>query len=1184
MKEKMERFSKGDFDYKQPDLYLSVERIELTLEAGKIHEGSFIVYNSDSKPMKGIVTSSHRLLTLQETQINGTEKEIFYQINAAYLKSGDTIQGVIGIITDCGEQKIPFEITVEAPYFMTSLGKIKDLFQFTNLARVDWSEAKKIFRSERFEQTFLQADENYRNIYHSLLKSISTSQALEEFLIAIHKKSRIHLNTDRTVLKYQIFEEPISDKVTLSKDQWGYVEIKVSTDAEFIQFEQKYIWGDFFLGNTYPINFRLDPEKMRYGNNYGHIWIKTIHQTIEIVVTCNRQREEKKTVSTEKVSLRLQAALLKNYLAFRVGRIDRTKYLEESHRLLKHLPNEVHSKAKELMRTYLAILTEKNSEAEQLLISIASDEILMQQQSVVEYCAYLYLKALYESDESTKAKAVEIIRRLYEKGHYDWMLLEFLLYMDDRYVDNMGLKLMDIKEQFHAGCTSPVLYYEAACIFNEEPYLIRELSAFEIQMLNFSIRNRIATKETALQYAYLANKKKHFHPIIYRGLTRLYEQYPVTEILTVICCMLIKGIKRSKQYHPWYRLGVEQQLPITELYEYFMHSIDENSNEALPQSVLLYFIYNSSLNDNKRAFLYAYIIKNKQQHEAIYRSYYKKMELFAAKQLEAHNISRNLAVLYQEFYGTGNIPSEAARDLPFVMYRNEVVCNNANIVSVTVTHEELETEENVPFVDGKAYIDIFSSNVEIFLIDANGNRYSSSVDYTVEPIINPELYEEKCIAFSNHPKLLIHLFDKYQKNHTLHERAIALRKKVLLVEGLDKLYYYDCLETLVDYYYEYYDDELLEYYLRLIDLTQVRPEARHKLLEYMIKRGFYDKVFAAIETFEYKDIATNLLVRCCSGWLANGNPDRKQELILDLCYYVFDKNKYNEAILDYLVRYYQGITQDMFRIWQAAKGFEVDTHQLEERLLTQMLFTEGYVQDSFLIFNEYYKNVTNRMMVRAFLSYYAYKYLIHDWVINTDLFPIMRREISYEENDLCLLAWLKYNAKTKKFSENDLIFIEYQIHRLVKKGIVMAFFDQYKDKVRLPDTIINKSFVEYKTNPDRQVYIHYRLLGASDQDEFITERMTNVYMGIHVKEFVLFYREILQYYITEESGEEVMVTESIQESNDNTPSDEESKYHQINLMLIAKEMHDEATLIDLMEHYVSTDYIATKCFHPIEEE
>ncbi|HBI73051.1 MAG TPA: hypothetical protein DDY59_07670, partial [Lachnospiraceae bacterium] len=327
-----------DFDYELPFLYLSEESIEITVESGKIHEGSFIISNSTQKPMKGIVSSSHRLLTLKETAFFGAENKIFYQFNAGCLKNGDTVQGEINIISDCGEQRMSFVVHVEAPYYMTSLGKIKDLFQFTNLARMDWSEAKKIFRSEGFERTFLQSDENYKRIYRSLLKSISTSQALEEFLIAIHKKTRIRLYVDKERLEYLVTEDSFMDKLTLTKDQWGYVEIKVSTDADFIQFEQKYIWGDFFLGNTYPISFLLDPKKMRYGNNYGHIWIKTVHQIIEIPVTCRRHRETERQISPEKRSLQVQSALQRNYLKFRLNQIDLAKYLEESHRLLQQLP------------------------------------------------------------------------------------------------------------------------------------------------------------------------------------------------------------------------------------------------------------------------------------------------------------------------------------------------------------------------------------------------------------------------------------------------------------------------------------------------------------------------------------------------------------------------------------------------------------------------------------------------------------------------------------------------------------------------------------------------------------------------------------------------------------------------------------------------------------------------------
>jgi len=131
--------------------------------------------------------------------------------------------------------------------------------------------------------------------------------------------------------------------------------------------------------------------------------------------------------------------------------------------------------------------------------------------------------------------------------------------------------------------------------------------------------------------------------------------------------------------------------------------------------------------------------------------------------------------------------------------------------------------------------------------------------------------------------------------------------------------------------------------------------------------------------------------------------------------------------------------------------------------------------------------------------------------------------------------------------------------------------------------LTDKCFVEYKTDPRKQVYIHYRLLKGNASEDYITERMSNIFMGIHAKEFVLFYHEILQYYITEEIGEEVTITESFHLNFDQEiAEDEESKFNQINLMLMAIEMQDEMTLLDIMEHYVETQYMISKCFQPME--
>lgn len=1182
MREKIERFSRGDFEYELPFLCLSEEKIKTAIEAGKVHEGCITIKNSAGKSMKGVLYSSNRLFTLGCDSFAGVDNTVTYLFNATFLKEGDSIDGELTILSDCGEQVVSFSALVEAPYCATSIGKVKDLFQFANLARMDWTEAKKVFRSEDFERVILKNDEKYKVIYHSLLKNVSTSQALEEFLIAIHKKSKISLCINKTHLEYLVSDEEFMDKLVLTKDHWGYAEIRVSTDASFIQLEQKFVWADRFIGNTHQISFLIIPKNMRHGNNFGRIWIKTIHQTITVEVVCRYVKQAGNEEHNRKIEKKIVYGLTRNYLDFRMDRIHLAKYAEVTETLLKGLPEGKDSYKSRLINIHLAIISDRKRAAGQLLDEMAKEESALRKKSTLDYCAYLYLDALYHKDDETIKHASDTISRYYVSGNNDWRLLWFLLYSNKRYDKNKGQKLSDIKEQYDAGCCSPILYYEAVLTFNEEPYLLRDLSDFEIQVLNFGIKNSILTKDVSLQYTYLANKKKNFHPVIFKGLTKLYQEYGDTDILTAICCMLIKGYKKSDKYFGWYRLGVEAQLHITELYEYYMYSVDEEMEDPIAQPVLLYFIYNSSLNDRKRAYLYANIIKNKAKNESIYRTYYKRMEVFALKQMEARNITPNLAVLYKEFMNRSGVSDEMSAHLPNVMFTQELSCNNPDMISVSVIHKELEEEENVPLSEGIAHIQLYTQNAYIFLIDSFGNRFAESIDYTLKPLLQPGEQEEPSLGNMEHPMLLLHYCELYGNYRIMSEKSIAVRKKVLLLSNLKEDYYIDCLLAIIDYYYENHEEASLRQYMLQLDLSKVKETDRIKFLEYMVIRGYYDKALEALKYFGFEGISVKRLVRLCSGWISSSGSDIRHELLVTLCHYIFLQGKYDDVILGYLVRHYYGPTSDMINLWQAAKDFEIDTHELEERLLVQMLFSEGYTKDSFKVFNEYYKNVTNHLLVRAFLTFYAYKYLVRDRVISPELFPIMRRELNYEENDTCLLAWLKYNTANNELSQSERDYISYSINYLENKGIVMPFFMDYRKSIQLPERISDKVYVEYRSDPNKQVYIHYRLVKNNSDLNYIIERMPNLLMGIHIKGFTLFYHEVLQYYITEESDGEVNITESHDVRLDRETPEDESKYGQINLMLSSIEVQDEKTLLDLMDNYARLEYMTKECFKPLK--
>ena len=75
-----------------------------------------------------------------------------------------------------------------------------------------------------------------------------------------------------------------------------------------------------------------------------------------------------------------------------------------------------------------------------------------------------------------------------------------------------------------------------------------------------------------------------------------------------------------------------------------MYSIDEKETMAFTHSVLLYFLYDNHLTVDKKAMLYAYVVRQKDKDPETYESYRTLMQNFTWKQLREGRISTNLGV------------------------------------------------------------------------------------------------------------------------------------------------------------------------------------------------------------------------------------------------------------------------------------------------------------------------------------------------------------------------------------------------------------------------------------------------------------------------------------------------------------------------------------------------------------
>lgn len=84
-------------------------------------------------------------------------------------------------------------------------------------------------------------------------------------------------------------------------------------------------------------------------------------------------------------------------------------------------------------------------------------------------------------------------------------------------------------------------------------------------------------------------------------------------------------------------------------------------------------------------------------------------------------------------------------------------------------------------------------------------------------------------------------------------------------------------------------------------------------------------------------------------------------------------------------------------IWKAAGAFDIDTFDLEERILSQMLYSTDYIADIEEIYESYVKGGGRELICMAYLSYFADAWLVRNMVVPEyvfeQIFAVIRKEI-----------------------------------------------------------------------------------------------------------------------------------------------------------------------------------------------
>lgn len=1211
MLDKVSGYLNGKFEYESSSLIFSCSKIEINMKQGENYTGSFTMEEQAGREVEGKIYSTNMAVQCLTQSFEGAKIQVDYSVHTQGKKSGDVMKGEFQIITNAGEYTVPYVVNVIHEFMDSSLGNIKNLFHFTNLAKSNWDEAVKLFYQDRFPSILTGNDGHYKSLYRGLVSGGNPNQNLDEFLIGINKKKAISYRTDKEVVKLINPNASSMQTIRISRQGWGFLLLKVKAEGDFIRLERHMLTEDDFLGNTCEFHFYIKEDALHEGNNYARIQFFHNYGSFSVEVQVVH-RKEGRSLHVSHRNKRIIYSLTRYYLDFRMKRLSLSKWLAQTKELLEHYRIiEPESVECSLFEAHLLITQERFNEAKWMLDHAIEDP---EQLEDTRYCYYLYLTSLYNVDEYYSRQIADRIMSIYHKNKENWRIAWLLLFLLGDINKNAGSKWNFALRQIEMGCSSPLFYLEALSILNSEPALLLHLEEPQMRLLQFGAKTQYLSRELMQQILSIAARAKYYDARLMKILAMIYEHIPGQEALHVICRFLMKGDRCDKESHVWYEKGVEENLPITKLYEYYMLSMDITLYQEIQRKALMYFSYQCALPVEYTAYLYRYVVSNRERLGELYDAYQPQMARFLVKQLYAGRINGDLAYLYQEVVMKEMATPDNIQQFATFLFTNKITVTDPEMVNVVVLDDRLRTEMVYPLAGNSAYINIFSSSHTILLEDAKGNRFYRTEDlqqsiHTSEISVSEKDSEDSSSEESHSkemyflemyflPRKYISVTDEYAKDCLEYNLYVcgdnrdtfmitphnAERCRYLLMTGqLEEEFHKKLYMSLLRYYYEQDECMHLEELLKNAEPEDISVKYRSEVVRYLTFCGMKEKAYAFTAVYGPENVEAEILIRFCSSLLEEKEYYDTSEMMYML-YSAFERGKYNVLVLEYLVLHYNGLAKNMRNIWKAAESFDVDTYEICERLLLQILETGAYVAEEGQIYEKFSQENIHMEINRAYLSYKSYEFLIQERLVEKYVFDGIERLWTKKEEtaEVCMLAYLKfYSQDVSLLAEQQAQICEAFLHILYReRNIIMPFFGAFKDISVDAGHIADTELIAYKGNPESSVVIHYLINREGEENtDYIREEMKNMYGGIFVKSFLLFFGETLQYYVTESFANKEQLTESgTIQKRDSLSGTSQDRYALVNDVAVSVTLKDYSTAKELLEEYEKKGFIAESLF------
>ena len=1196
MKDRILQLANGEVDIPLADVVVYPASIDQTISSEYSKKMELLLQSKNGVPIKSLVYSTDHRVVLQENQAVGEKCSVHFEVMSVGMKSGSVISGAFEFVALGMEFQVPYRFVVEEKADDDILPMVDTLEHFTKIALENPERGLKLFLSHSFLRMPFMNDARAIATYEELaLYGQGGARSMEEFLCFMGMKEPLHLSLEQDLWVWSKeslpaehtedeteTEDALAGEICIKADGIGYVTADLKSSASFVKLAKNRIHSEDFTDGVARIPFTIDENRLYPGDNTATVRIQGAYETLEFQILMEnpegslgkipgRIQYKKQVLEAYRLFISLLEEAEVATLSF--GMVRKAMKSEEEPNPLDGISPETAAKrAKlleliegirdyraeelgytglmlQLMHAYCYYINGRMEEFRLILDAAYEAVSAIRKKDVELYCIYLYLRYLMKPGDDQRETVSRLLKKYYVEQKNSLSILLMLLDVDHQLYDNDVLAYEMLREQYSLGSVSPLMYLAACRIINEKPEKLKSLDGFALNCVIFGARHHFLSVPVMEQVAGLALYERSFRPNIYSLLAEIYESSHSVKILTALVCVLIVGQKKHPAFFHWYETGILNDVRLTGIYENYLDSLPKDYGHAMPDQVLLFCADKDDLTVSQREVLYENVITYFTPDSRIYAEYKEQMEVFAIDQMIAGRYNPVLLRLYSLFLYPEMIDERIAQVLPAMLMVKDIHTDAPKAEWIVVRYPELAQEYRLHMKNGSICMPIYSQDAIVLFEDHNSIRYA--FNYTASPLMENAAYLDLCRE-KNSRDLVLTVLDTAKLLDTHLDRPEQVYRLAVLLD-MAEIHPY-CKKCVISKLIEYCTDNLsaltkeeqgrMENFLLDLDVKELSADDRIRLVELYHILGHTKENYGILKTYGYSGVSPEVLIGIVK--YAVLNADVYESFLLNICLQLYHENRYDAVILGYLLRYFNGITDEMLDLLDICIKEEKGTQMSDfpERLLGQLMFTgrRDHLQEVFRLYTDTVDaNHLYMPLVQAYMSIVSYDYFMEDKAADDDVFRFIEQRLeenTLELSDICRIALLKSYAGRGILEKNRVTLAGELLADLFRKGYVFAFYGKLeKHDVVLPEALNGKVIIEYHSKDAEFVRMHSEITDVSvleadalnpEAESYRADRMQMVYRGIFAETITLFDGEVLLCSFSEEVGRKTVKTSPVE--------------------------------------------------------